>query len=141
MLLVTCILLTLALLTVAIIAVQISSKASELSTSGSSITTEYNTVKIQFGEAVNSLANQKMRGSTIPDYGKEAIIISVGEVAQSFRTIEARHGLSFDASFDPQTGFVNNQNPYHLKVTIALSSGNTHIVEEVDYTILFEFIE
>ena len=141
LLLVTCILLTLALLTVAIIAVQISSKASELSSSNASITTEYNNVKSQFGQGVNSLANQKMRVSTTPDYGEEAIIISVGEVTESFRTIEARHGLAFDASFNPQTGFVNHQNPYKITVTLSLSSENTHIVEEVEYTVVFEFIE
>jgi hypothetical protein len=141
LLLVTCILLTLALLTVAMIAVQTSTRASELSGGDSSITMEYNTVKLQYGEAVNALANQKMRESTIPDYGKEAITISVGAVSQAFRTIEARHGLAFDASFDPQTGFLNNQNPYHITVTISLSSENTQIVEEVEYTIMFEFIE
>lgn len=141
MLLVTVIILTLALLTVAIITVQVASKASELSSSNPGVTDEYNMVKVQFGVAVSTLANQKMRDSTVADFDKEAIIISIGEVTGSFRMIEARHGLAFDAYFDTEHGFVNNQNPYKVVITISLSSENTHIVEQVQYTILFEFIE
>jgi len=141
LLLVTCIILTLALLTVAIITVQVSSKASELSNSNPSITNEYNMVKVQFGLSVSVLANQKLRESTVPDYDKEAIILSIDEVTESFRMLEARHGLAFDAYFDDKDGFVNNQNPYKIVVTISLSSENTHITEQVQYSILFEFIE
>ena len=141
LLLVTCILLSLTLLTVAIIVVQIAPKAAELSSSNASITQEYSVVKKEFGRSVSILANQKMEETTTADFEKEAIGIAVSEATHSYRMIEARHGLSFDARFDPQTGFLNNQNPYKIKITLSLASENTHIVEEAEYVILFDFKE
>jgi hypothetical protein len=128
--LVTGIILTFTLLIMTTITVSIANVGREPVRTGRSLEREYDSVKDEFGEALNLRANE-LRAVLAE---RPAVEAAFNELAPQFETYEAWYGINLDLEW---VGLTGTSPEYTAEIAFSMSARETTINEIVYYTIIF----